>query len=128
MATKKFLTLGRLWGPIEPTNSIPEFRLDNLGWGMYEAIRTAWVPSAEGSLWQSEDGHLGIFLANYVDEEIPYVYTINPEKYGLHADRYQLTDITPDGVFPLTAMSGVIKRKELLGPQMIKVIEISPVE
>ena len=128
VATRKFLTLGRLWGPIEPTNNVPAFRLDNLGWGMYEAVRTAQVPSAEGWLWQSEDGHLGVFLANYVDEEIPYGYTINPEMYGLYADHYQLTDITPDGISSLTTMTGVIKRKEILSPQMIKVIEISPIK
>ena len=71
---------------------------------------------------------MGVFLANYVDEEIPYGYTINPEMYGLYADHYQLTDITPDGVSSLTTMTGVIKRKEVLSPQMIQVIEISPVE
>jgi hypothetical protein len=95
---------------------------------MYETIRTAQVPSAEGWLWQSEDGCLGIFLANYGDKEIPYAYGINPEKYGLHADCYQLTHVTPDGTHSLTTMTGVIKRKEILSPQMIKVIELSPVK
>jgi hypothetical protein len=128
VATRKFLTLGRLWGPIEPANNVPKIELDSLGWGMYEAIRTAQVPSAEGWLWQSQDGHLGIFLANHSDKEIPYAYTINPEKCGLHADRYQLTHVTPDGTHSLTTMTGVIKRKEILSPQMIRVIEISPVE
>jgi len=126
VATSKFLTLGRLWGPIEPTNTIPTFRLDDLGWGMYEAIRSAQVPSAEAWLWQAQDGHLGIFLANYGDEDIPYAYAINPEKYGLRTERYQLTDITPNGASSLTTMTGVIERQEMLGPQMIKVIEISP--
>ena len=95
---------------------------------MYEAIRAAQVPSAEGRLWQSQDGHLGIFLANYVDEEISFSYIINPEKYGLDADSYQLTEITSDGAFPLTKITGAIERKEILEPQKIKVIEISPVK
>ena len=128
VATGKFLTRGRLWGPIEPANNIPDFLLENLGWGMYEAVRAAQVPSAEGRLWQSQDGHLGIFLANYVDEEISFSYIINPEKYGLDADSYQLTEITPDGAFPLTKITGAIERKEILEPQKIKVIEISPVK
>jgi hypothetical protein len=126
LATGKFLTLGRLIGPIEPMNNIPELKLDNLGWGMYEAMRSAQVPGAEGYLWQSEDGCLGIFLANYTDEEISYSYAINPEKYGLGADRYRLIHITPDRAHSLTIISGVIRRQELLSPRMVKVIEISP--
>lgn len=126
VATRKFLTLGRLWGPIEATNHVPSFQLGDLGWGMYEAIRTAKVPGAEARLWQSEDGHLGIFLANYVDEEVPYAYALDPEKYGLHAERYHLTHITPDGPRSLGTASAVIERREILGPQVLKVIEISP--
>ena len=128
VATRRFLTFGRLWGPTEPTNRIPVLRLDNLGWGMYEATRAAEVPSAEGRLWQSEDGHLAIVLANYADEEIRYACAIKPEEYGLHADRYRLTDITPDGTSPEAEVTGVIHREEVLGPRTIKIIEISPVE
>jgi hypothetical protein len=126
VATSKFLTLGRLWGPIEPSNDVPKFQLDDLGWGMYEAMRTAQVPKAEARLWQAEDGCLGIFLANYMDEEVPYAYTLNPEKYGLCADRYKLTEIGPNGAASLDTVTGVIKRRELLGPRMIRVVEVSP--
>jgi len=126
VATSKFLTLGRLWGPIEPSNHVPGFQLADLGWGMYESMRTAQVPKAEARLWQAEDGSLGVFMANYVDEEVPYAYTIDPEKYGLHAERYHLTKIGPDGAASLGTVTGAIKRKEVLGPRMIRVIEISP--
>jgi hypothetical protein len=78
-------------------------------------------------LWQSEDGHLGIFLANYVDEEIPFAYSIDPVKYGLRAERYQLAEITPQRVLPLAKISGPIERTEILGPRKLKVIEIAPV-
>ena len=127
VAARKFLTYGRLLGAIKPINDVPKFTEDSFGWGMYEKIRTASVPSAEAYLWQSEDGHLGIFLANYVDEEIPFAYSIYPVKYGLRAERYQLTEITPQRVFPLGKISGPIERTETLGPRKLKVIEIAPV-
>ena len=128
VAAGKFLTFGRLLGPIEPTNAVPEFRLDDLGWGMYEATRAAHVPSAEGRLWQSEDGHLAVVLVNFVDEEIPFAYAIDPEKYDLHADSYRLTRITPDGSVPLARTRGLIRRTETLAPRAIRVIEISPAQ
>ena len=126
VAAGKFLTFGRLLRPIEPINAVPEFRLDDLGWGMYEATRAAHVPSAEGRLWQAQDGHLAVVLANFVDEEIPFAYAIDPKKHDLHADSYRLTGITPDGSLPLAETGAVIRRREILAPRAIRVIEISP--
>ncbi len=128
VATRKFLTYGRLWGAIKPINDVPKFTEEGFGWGMYEKIRDASVPSAEACLWQSEDGHLGIFLANYVDEEIPFTYSIDPVQYGLQAYRYQLIEITPKRVFPLAKISGPIERTETLRPRKLKVIEIAPLK
>jgi len=128
VAARKFLTFGRLWGPIAPANDIPKFTEDGFGWAFYEKLRTATLPVAEAHLWQSEDGCLGIFLANYVDRSIPFDYTIDPSKYGLQAENYQITEITPDGVFPITTTPGPIKRTETLEPQKIKVIEIAPIK
>lgn len=126
VAAKKFLTYGRLLQPVKPTNSVPTFSEKGFGWGMYEKLRVGTVPSAEARLWQSEDGHLGIFLTNYVEREILFSYSIDPSKYGLKANSYQLTEITPQGVVPITRISGVIERSEMLGPRKIKIIEIAP--
>ncbi len=126
VAAKKFLTYGRLLKPIEPTKSVPTFSEDGFGWGMYEKSRVATVPGAEARLWQSEDGHLGIFLANYIDKEISFSYSIDPSKYGLKAGSYQLTEITPQGSVPIIEVSGTFERTETLGPRKIKVIEIAP--
>ena len=126
VATKKFLTYGRLWGPVLPENSVPTFSEEGFGWGLYGAQRTASVPSTEARLWQSEDGNLGLFIANYVNEEIPFSYSIDPAKYGLKKGSYKLTEITPEGTHTFTTVYGTIERTENVGPGKIKVIEIAP--
>ena len=124
VAALKFLTYGRLWGPVRPANSIPTFKDDGFGW---RTKHVGTVPCAEGRLWQSEDGHLGVVMANYVNEELPFAYSIDPADYGLKAGSYRLREITPDGTIPIESVSGTIERTENLGPRKIKVIEIVPV-
>jgi hypothetical protein len=124
VATRKFLTFGRLLQPIEPINPVPTFTDTGLGWWVQH---TGQVPVAEGRLWQAEDGQLGVFLANYVDREIPFSYRIEPGAFGLQASRFRLSEITPDGEVPISEVSGSIHRTENLGPRRLKVIQIAPV-
>jgi hypothetical protein len=84
------------------------------------------MPSAEGRLWQSEDGHLGILLANYVDTEIPFTYRLDPTAFGLKSPKYQLTEITPQGAQPIGTVAGPIERTDQLAPRKIKLIELAP--
>jgi len=128
VAAKKFLTYGRLLQPIEPTNSVPTFSDDGFGWGMYEKSRVASVPSAEARLWKSEDNHLGLFLVNYIDKEVPFSYSIDPTKFGLKAGSYRLIELTPQSTEPIAEVSGILKRTVTLNPREIKVIEIVPVK
>jgi hypothetical protein len=124
VATRKFLTFGRLLEPIDPINTVPTFTETGLGWYVQH---TGQVPVAEGRLWQAEDGQLGVFLANYVDREIPFSYRIEPGAFGLQASRFRLSEITPDGEVPISEVSGSIHRTENLGPRKLKVIQIAPV-
>jgi hypothetical protein len=117
VASSKFLLQ-----PIEPTKAVPTFSEDVFGW--YQK-HTGAVPSAEGRLWRSEDGHLGIFLANYVDQEVPFSFRIDPKACGLPGGTYALTEITPAGTRALGQASGLLQRTERLGPAEIKVIEVS---
>lgn len=122
MVTQKFHTFGRLLGPLSSTNQIPGFEEEFTEEGVHKGK----VPSAEARLWQSEDGHLAIFIANYTDKEIPFAYTIDPAKYGLAADCYELTEITSEKNIPLAKEGKRIRRTELIRPHMVRVIEISP--
>lgn len=125
MVTQKFHTFGRLWGPIYPTNKIPMFEEEFRGGGKH----TGTVPSVEARLWQAEDGHLAIFLANFVNEKIPFSYSIDLSRYGLKADRYQLTEITPEKEIPLSVEENIIIfRTEIMEPNKVKVIEITPID
>ncbi|MEK7404041.1 MAG: DUF6259 domain-containing protein [Acidobacteriota bacterium] len=121
IAAKKFVTYGQLLGPVEPANTVPTFTEDYFGW---QTKHRGTVPSAEARLWRSEDGHLGVFLANYVETPVSFSYKIDPAQYRLEGGRYRLWELTPEGAVSLGAVSGTVIRTEELGPQKIKVIEI----
>ena len=84
------------------------------------------MPGAEARLWQAEDGHLGVLLANHLDEPVVFGRRINPAQFGLSAARLQVTGITPDGNSSPETVSGVLTRTENLAPRSIRVIEIAP--
>ncbi len=122
MATQKFHTFGRLWEPVAPTNSIPTFEEEFRDGG----LRKGQLPSVEARLWQAEDGHLAVFIANYTDKERPFSYTIDPSKYGLTGIHYELKEILPEEVLPLAKEDKPIKRTEIMPPNKVRVIEIVP--
>jgi hypothetical protein len=122
LATKKYLTFGRLWEPIFPDNKIPVFEEDFPG----GVTQPETVPCAEARLWQAEDGKIALFIANYVNEKVEFTYTINPEKYGLEAANYQVSEITPEGNVPVSRSGRKISRTEILEPNKVKVIEFTP--
>ncbi len=86
------------------------------------------VPCAEARLWQAEDGRLGVFMANYVNEETPFAFSIDPSKYGLKASSYRLSTISPEGKVATGRESGIIRHTVILEPNKIQVIEIAPAE
>lgn len=122
LATKKYLVFGRLWEPIYPTNAVTVVEEEFRGGGLHIGA----VPSVEARLWQAEDGDLAIFIANYLDKEAAFSYSLNPKKYGLEAENYRITEISPEGNKPISEGVRMISRMELLGPGQVKVIEFSP--
>lgn len=128
LAGEEFLTYGRLIKPLTPTNKVPAFSETGMGWGMYEKQRNALLPSAEARLWQNEKRSLAVVIANYVDKEILFAYTVNPSEYGLSAGEFQVSEITPDGMDRLESSKRTVKRSEALAPHQLKIIVISPVE
>jgi hypothetical protein len=123
IAGSKFLTYGDLLGPIEPQKPVPMVEEDGLGW---RVKRRASIPAAEGRLWRSEDGRLGVFLANYTGEPVPFALRIDPSEHGLKGARFTLTEVSPDGARPLGKAAGIIERSEMLAPAQLKLIEIAP--
>jgi len=122
-ATRKFHTFGRLWRPLAPTNPIPAFEEEFAEGGTHKGN----VPSAEARIWQAEDGHLGLFFANYGDAEIPFSYTLEPAEFGLAGVGFKVSEITPGKVIDLGNEGSRIKRTETLKPNSVKVLEIAPV-
>lgn len=126
VATKKFLTYGELAGLVEPTNRIETV---TECWPNHNGEdKNATLPSAQGAIWKSEDGSLGIFLVNYLERENTIEYTIDPAAYGIESCGkcpFKISTITIDGNSGETAMATCpIKRSEKLGPYEIKVLEI----
>lgn len=123
LASEKFLTYGRLLQPVYPINKVPTFVDERFGmWGVKHKGTTS---GAEAMLWQSEDGHLGIFIANYINQKVPFTFSIDPKKFGLDVD-YKLIEITPERNIPVRTASGVVNLNEFLEPRGLKVIEIAP--
>jgi len=122
VAARKFLTYGRLLVPVRPLNDIPTFTdeftsFTNLATtGAWSENHKGTAPLAEGRLWQSEDGHLAVFLANYDSREIPFSYRIDPANYGLKPGRFRLAEITPRAPIGAGTATGPIERTEALGP------------
>jgi hypothetical protein len=131
VATKQYLQYGRMLEPIQPENSVPTFTEDGFGhdssWqndpGHYHK---GTAPAAEGRLWQAENGHLAVFLANYTDAPVEYKYGVDPAKFGLKGMRFELNELSPEGAVPLPTVTGTVQRTESLGPKKLKVIEITP--
>jgi hypothetical protein len=65
-----------------------------------------------------------VLLANYVNQEVPFAYRIDPAKFGLEGGRYRLVEITPEGERAMGTAEGVVERSEVLGPRALKVVEI----
>jgi hypothetical protein len=124
METKKYLTFGRMWEPIYPDNEPGYFSQEFRGGGLH----TGQAPKAEARLWQAEDGSIAVFFANYVDEDISFSYSLNPEKYGLKAGKYQVSEISPGGTTFLAETGKNISRTEKLKANSVKVIEFEPVK
>jgi len=125
VAAKKFLTFGELVDLIEPSNDVKTITETWPDHG--NSPRIATLPSIQGSIWTAEDGTLGIFLANYLEENNTIEFRIDPAKYGTGAASagYTITQIQPEGNhIEERAKQGILKRTEKLGPWEIRILEI----
>lgn len=123
VAAKKFLTFGRLWGPLAPVKPVAQFEDDYWGWGIKHRGK---VPVAEARLWQSEDGHLGVIFANYVDEPVNFPWQLNAADYGVPGAKVSLSEVTPEGSKTVASSAALIERTETLAPHSIRLVEIVP--
>lgn len=130
MVSHKFLTYGELLDVIHPKNPVDTI---TEVWANHGGIKqNATLPCVMGALWRSEDGHLGVFLTNFLNENYTYSYEIPAQQYGLvpsDNEQYEIIQIKPDGKKTIGInFAGTIKRTEELGPREIKVLEIGVVK
>ena len=122
MAAKKFLTYGEFVDTISHPETVTET------WEVRKVLSTATLPVIQGAVWKAEDGSLGVFLVNYLDEEKSIDLNIDPARYGLNSTsgKYVIRTINPEGDAGKAAqVSGPVKRVEKLGPFGIRVFTIS---
>jgi len=124
--TIDYLAFGQLLDPVYPVNEIETFTDDGFGWGMYENQRTATIPAAEARLWLSEKGTLAIFFANYVDKQVEFEYSINPQDYGFTDGKWHIKEIKQKNRRKVGKFIGKLNRTEILEPGKLKVIELIP--
>jgi hypothetical protein len=74
----------------------------------------------------AENGHLAVFLANYIDQPVEFKYHIDPAKFGLKGKRFALKEIRPEGSASEGIVAGTGQRTETLGPRRIEVMGILP--
>lgn len=125
VATKDFYLYGRLLGMVDPTNTLPTFTSSEFG--RWKKKHTGTVPDVKATLWKSKDGSLGVFMANFVQKDVPFRFSIDPLKYGMKAGKFELIEITPHGRRQLRTVSGTVSMTETLPPASVKVLEIKPV-
>lgn len=127
VAARKFLSFGELLGPVKslkPLSTITEL------WPTHRGDpKNGTLPTAMASLWRAEDGNLGIFIVNFLDERQAFSYSFNASDFGLKPaanQQYKITEIKPEGNQPVGLhYAGPIIRNEELEPRGIKVLEIA---
>ncbi|MBI3991558.1 MAG: hypothetical protein HY350_05355, partial [Candidatus Omnitrophica bacterium] len=120
IAGKKFLAFGELSGLIaHPHETVTE------KWSEGETA----LPVIQGSVWKAEDGSLGIFLVNYINEERSIEIEIEPVKYGMEPGQkgYKITQIDTEGNLPKEKRildADKIILNETIGPWDIRLLEV----
>ena len=126
MVSHRFLTYGELvevLTPSGPVENITETWRTHAG-----EHKTATLPCVMGTIWKSNNGTLGVFLANFLDREYDYAYTLDLKKFGMapgEGEQLRIGKITPEEnvVMGFSAMDR-LARTERLGPREIRVVEI----
>ncbi len=125
-ASHRFLTYGELMDMIEPSrpvNTITETWRTHAG-----EHKTATLPSVMGTIWKSNDGALGVFICNFLNEPSTYAYELNTAQYGLTAeggDQLRIRRITPEEKTVIGyAVTNRLARIEHLGPREILALEV----
>jgi hypothetical protein len=87
--------------PVQILSSVPNI---DLSWNHYNSIggrRASGVfpaPSIVQQVWKYRDEKLGIILVSIDPEStLDVEFTVNPEDYGLKADRYTVREVTSLG-------------------------------
>jgi hypothetical protein len=122
VAGSEFLTFGRLLQPVTPLKPVPTFSEEVFGW---QRKHRGTVAAAEARLWQAEDGRLAVFLANYVDEPVPFTYRVDPAQFGLKGGRFRIRALRPEDPAPTETAAGLVERTEKLAPRSLKAIVIA---
>ena len=125
IATRHFLTYGELSELIKPTNSVPVIQ------GNYNSndgnTRKFEYPEVMGSVWKSEDGRIGVYMANFTEKENMFQFVLDLKKYS-NARKFKVYQIDEDGrrVYIRQLDSSVHVFSESIESFGIRVLELEP--
>jgi hypothetical protein len=126
-ATRCFLTYGEMLELIKPTNNIPVIQGDykNIN-GSRQKIE---YPAVMGSVWKSEDGRIGVYLANFEEKENNIQFVLDLNEYS-NADKYKVWKVDEDGKRASTGRIGASLHafNQSIEPFGIRVLELEPIK
>ena len=94
ISTRYFLTYGELLGVIKPTDDIPVIQ------GKYrnaDGIDQKFeYPAVMGSVWKSEDGTFGVYMANFEEKQNKLQFVLDLREYS-SAGKFKVYNIDENG-------------------------------
>jgi hypothetical protein len=113
--SSKFLTYGELLDVLEFDHPVP----------VLNDADTQGLSSVQGRLWRSEDGHLGVLLANFADDATTVSFHIDPLLLGKGGAPFAINEITPNGPKRVGTGKGELRREQRIGGGELLFLEIS---
>lgn len=115
-----YLLYGQLQQVIAPRNSVPSFEAET---ELMDRKQVAKFPGAEGRIWRSQDGRIGIIFANFLEQKIDFSWEFAGASFGLKPGQYRIRE---NGTEKAIHLPTTIRRTETLGPLEFKLIELLP--
>lgn len=115
-----YLLYGQLQQVIAPLNAVPSFEAET---ELMNRKKMARFPGAEGRIWRSQDGRLGLIFANFLEQEVEFSWEALASSLNLKPGKYRLRENGKETVIDLSAK---IQRSEKLVPFAFKLVELLP--
>jgi hypothetical protein len=88
-----------------------------------ERPQIAKFPGAEGRIWKSQDGRIGLVFANFLEREVEFSWEAATALFDLKPGKYRLRE---NGIETAIDLGTKLIRSERLAPLGFKLVELLP--